>query len=232
MLQLVETFVHLTKQTKNRRDALGVLDKAREAFGFRSAVILEFSADLRSVVDFLDTDEKRSLYWPRALNNEHGRQSMEATRLLIERGEVFRLEPSTLEPDNPLRKTLEMLDLLHGLAVPITYPSGVAGALQFSGDVPLNPEQAQTLHLISYLLFANFRVVGDAQEPLPPANLTPREKEVMVHSSLGYTSPEIASMLGVAERTVNQHIENVAYKFGTKNRLHTVANLLRLHLLD
>lgn len=54
----------------------------------------------------------------------------------------------------------------------------------------------------------------------------------MIQSSFGYTSPEIAQILGLAERTVNQHIENVAYKFGTKNRLHTVANLLRLNLLD
>ena len=54
----------------------------------------------------------------------------------------------------------------------------------------------------------------------------------MVKSSLGHTTPEIAQMLGLSDRTVNQHIENVSYKFGTKNRLHTVASLLRLNLLD
>ena len=42
--------------------------------------------------------------------------------------------------------------------------------------------------------------------------LTPREKEVIALSAEGLTSVEIAERLGMAARTVNQHVDNVADK--------------------
>lgn len=50
-------------------------------------------------------------------------------------------------------------------------------------------------------------------------------------SATGRTSAEIARELGLSPRTVNQHVENVAEKLGTKNRTHTIAELMRHHLL-
>ena len=47
----------------------------------------------------------------------------------------------------------------------------------------------------------------------------------------GVTSVEIAAQLGMSARTVNQHVDNVADKLGTRNRAHTVAEIVRRGLL-
>jgi DNA-binding CsgD family transcriptional regulator len=61
--------------------------------------------------------------------------------------------------------------------------------------------------------------------------LTPREREVMQLSAIGLTSVEIADQLGMSARTVNQHVDNVADKLGTRNRAHTVAEIVKRGLL-
>ena len=45
------------------------------------------------------------------------------------------------------------------------------------------------------------------------------------------TSQEMADRLGLSSRTVNQHLDNVADKLGTKNRVHTVAEAIRRDIL-
>lgn len=233
MLELVEPFVDLTRRIRTRQDALSALERTCETFGFRAAVMLEYAPGLTSVVDYLDTNETRRPRWKKpTMNADDKRRSGEMSRLLIEGGKVVRFEPSRFALDDPYRQIVAQLDLLEGMSVPITHRSGVAGAIHFSGLPALSETQEAALHVICFMLFANFRAVQGKDDDIPLAALTPREKEVMIQSSLGYTSPEIASMLGLAERTVNQHIENVSSKFGTKNRLHTVANLIRLNLLD
>src|SRR3569833_334961 len=57
------------------------------------------------------------------------------------------------------------------------------------------------------------------------------ERLVMRLSAAGLTSGEIAEQLGMAARTVNQHVDNVADKLGTRNRAHTVAEIVRRGLL-
>ena len=115
--------------------------------------------------------------------------------------------------------------------VPVTYdrePVGVAG---FSGLSNVTTRQESALQLLVYSLFAQvrtFRSIGisGATEPL-----TPREKEVIALSADGFTSDDIAERLGMAARTVNQHVDNVARKLGTKNRAHTVAEAIRRSML-
>ena len=232
VLELVEPFVERTRHIRTRQDVLCTLEKLREAFGFSDAVLLEFTSDMATLVDFLDTNEDRRGRWRKVATLDGLQRSIEVARKFGEKGRVIRFDASQYAPDDPHLKLIDQLDLRESVSVPITYESGVTGSIHFSGASSLTVKQEAGLHLIGYLLFASFRMVQGNDDNSPRASLTPREKEVMILSSQGYTSPEIAEIAGMAERTVNQHIENVAYKFGTKNRLHTVANLLRLNLLD
>ena len=233
MLEFVEPFVDLTRRIRTRQDALAALEKTCKTFGFRGAVMLEYSSGLDALIDAIDTIEARRPRWKKStLNAELAHRSADLSRRLIEGGKIVRFEPSRFAPDDPFREVVAQLDLLDGMSIPITHRSGIVGAIHFSGLPDLSEAQEAALNVISFMLFASFRAVRGKNDELPVATLTPREREVMIQSSLGYTSPEIASMLGLAERTVNQHIENVSFKFGTKNRLHTVANLIRLKLLD
>ena len=52
----------------------------------------------------------------------------------------------------------------------------------------------------------------------------------MALSALGLTS-QIARQLAISALTVNQQVDNVAGKLGTRNRAHTVAELIRRGML-
>lgn len=68
----------------------------------------------------------------------------------------------------------------------------------------------------------------DTEQPM----LSPRQKEVLAFLRDGLTNPEIARRLGVTERTVKAHCQEVFDRLGTRNRTAAVAAALRLGLLD
>lgn len=62
--------------------------------------------------------------------------------------------------------------------------------------------------------------------------LTDREKEVFHLLMDNNSTREIASELGISEKTVRNHISNVMQKLGSKSRAQAVVELLRLKELD
>ena len=68
-------------------------------------------------------------------------------------------------------------------------------------------------------------------EPLvePP---TAREQEVLAELALGRTNGEIARQLGISERTVRFHIENLFGRLGVENRVEAVMKAMQLGWLE
>lgn len=63
------------------------------------------------------------------------------------------------------------------------------------------------------------RVVMDRLlERIPSLELTPREKEVLVCITQGYSNREIADELKIAEKTVRMHVSAVLEKMGARDR--------------
>jgi pSer/pThr/pTyr-binding forkhead associated (FHA) protein len=62
--------------------------------------------------------------------------------------------------------------------------------------------------------------------------LSPRQQEVLLYLREGLTNPEIAKRLGVTERTVKAHCQEVFDRLGARNRTAAVAAAMRLGLLD
>ena len=58
--------------------------------------------------------------------------------------------------------------------------------------------------------------------------LTKREKEVFELLILNQTTVEIATKLGISEKTVRNHISNTMQKLGVKGRASAVVELLKL----
>ena len=71
---------------------------------------------------------------------------------------------------------------------------------------------------------------------LPPVPdkpvLSPRQNEVLSYLKEGLTNPEIAVKLGVTERTVKAHCQEVFDRLGARNRTAAVAAAMRMGLLD
>lgn len=67
---------------------------------------------------------------------------------------------------------------------------------------------------------------------MPHSPLSAREVEVLKWTGAGKSSWEIALILGVAERTVNFHVNNALRKLNVVNRTQAVAVALQLGLIE
>lgn len=62
--------------------------------------------------------------------------------------------------------------------------------------------------------------------------LSPRQHQVLVCMQDGLSNPEIASRLGVSNRTVKAHCQEIFARLGVHNRTAAVATAMRLGLLE
>ena len=62
--------------------------------------------------------------------------------------------------------------------------------------------------------------------------LTLRERDILCWLGDGKTDREIATSLGLSERTVQHHVQSVFAKLNTKNRTHAVVKALRMGLIE
>lgn len=62
--------------------------------------------------------------------------------------------------------------------------------------------------------------------------LSPRQQEVLTYLQQGLTNPEIAQKLGVTERTVKAHCQEVFDRLGARNRTAAVAAAMRMGLFE
>ncbi len=62
--------------------------------------------------------------------------------------------------------------------------------------------------------------------------LSPRQQEVLSFLREGLTNPEIAVKLGVTERTVKAHCQEVFDRLGARNRTAAVAAAMKMDLFD
>jgi LuxR family quorum sensing-dependent transcriptional regulator len=208
-----------------------VLDQAAHKFGFRSAYLIEYAGRLSTAQHVLDTNAARRVWWTEYFASDLRPSPREVAKSL-EGGTVFRYDASRFGPGSErLRAVCEANDVIDVVAVPISHGGELAGIAGFSGTPPLDRQQEMALQLIAYSAFAHVRALRMTTSDAKSVALTPREREVMQLSAIGLTSVEIAGQLGMSARTVNQHVDNVADKLGTRNRAHTVAEIVKRGLL-
>ena len=130
-----------------------------------------------------------------------------------------------------LQAALAVHDVIDVVTIPISRDGELVGVAGFCGAPALDRQKQTALQLIAYSAFAHMRTGRRAPADDSPISLTPRELDVLRLSAEGLTSAQIAKRLGISARTANQHIDNVADKLGTRNRTHTVAEIVRRGLL-
>ena len=129
------------------------------------------------------------------------------------------------------------LGLKYGIRDGLTCPVGARWVVVYWSRKVLSNSLSPQLRALLFMA-ANFaairleQIVGpDARRIGKQVSLTPRELSVLRLASNGHRTKKIAQLLELGEETVRSHIKKAQTKLGVKDRLHAVAEALRLQLI-
>lgn len=228
MHTFVDTMLRRMSTARTDEDIEDLLGHLAQQLGYRSAFLLDFPNDGSSAIRLWDSNETRASWWRKQTANGTASISRSLSEVLAKEGVQF----VKIAPDDPRHDFAVSYDFVSSTVVPITFDHETRGIASFSGESVHVANLAMSLEIVCYALLMQARLIG-SRSPVPPgATLTPREREVMELSAQGMTSDMVGGQLGMSPRTVNQHIDNVANKLKTRNRVHTVAEAIRRGLLD
>ncbi|MDR3474045.1 MAG: helix-turn-helix transcriptional regulator [Devosia sp.] len=232
MLALFERYLKVIHTAKSDAAIVDILRLVAADFGFRGGFLVEYGDPPGTDWRVLDTTEGRDAWWaeyfasPMVLGNPRFAR-------LPAGSELTTFDATRFGPDEAVARDLATRgDLLDATLAPLGHEGKIVGALGLRGKATLEPQQQTALQFIAYNLLAQFRAIHGEGMNAHRAALTRREREVIRLSAEGMTSQQIAVQLGMSARTANQHFDNVADKLGTRNRAHTVAEVIRRGLLD
>lgn len=231
MLEIVERHLTATRNARSEADLATILGDVARSLDFRSGYLVENVGGSHAYAYVLDSRSDRLPWWRDYSASRRGQARPEVTQMLSQAGVLVVQGEKLYAPDDPMLALARQYDLLETVLVPVTHGGAVVGVGGFSGHPPLSEAQKMALQIVVYGFFARIHEMRNQAGGLLGGTLTPREREVIGLSAEGLTSQEIAERLGMSARTVNQHVDNVAAKLGTKNRAHTVAEAIRHHLL-
>jgi LuxR family transcriptional regulator, quorum-sensing system regulator BjaR1 len=118
-----------------------------------------------------------------------------------------------------------------GFMVPIHGIAGCEACVSLGGEhLDLNNRSKPAIHLMA--IYALDRVRRLIAPPKPVHKLTARQREVIAWSASGKSAWEIGAIIGITQRTVEEHIAMACRKLGATNRTQAVAVSIREHLIE
>lgn len=120
---------------------------------------------------------------------------------------------------------------VHGVNGEIALLSLIANADRVKTDERLKRAMPVANLVTSYVHEAVRRVSAEGILPLQRVELTPRERECLMWTAEGKTTWEISKILGISERTVTFHLQNVTEKLNASNRSHAVARAVSQQII-
>jgi DNA-binding CsgD family transcriptional regulator len=231
MLAIAEDYLRRIRAATNDDEILAILAHLAAELGFRSGYVIEYAPALKSAVLVLDSNPDRLGWWESYLSSGLRRSPAALSEMFALGGVQYVHIRNADELDNPMYDFAGQMDMLSSAIVPTSLDAATKGMVGFCGERVLSREQERAVQFVCHVLLAQIRQFQFTGIKVPGAHLTPREREVIALSSEGLTSQEVADQLGMSPRTVNQHMDNVADKLGTRNRVHSVAEAIRRDLL-
>jgi DNA-binding NarL/FixJ family response regulator len=138
----------------------------------------------------------------------------------------------------------EALGMDHVLAIPLPEASTpITGCLVYRAGSDFTDDQVRFARQLQPLLAAvdqqrqllerwqRLAAASATQDVVAECALTPRETAVLLLLSEALTAAAIARRLGISDRTVHKHIQNVYRKLGTRDRISTVLRAQQLGLV-
>jgi DNA-binding NarL/FixJ family response regulator len=153
----------------------------------------------------------------------------------------------SLPDGDGIQLTRQIKAIMPGVAVVMVSRFGGEGVLVAAMEAGASGFVAKSAPLDSLVLAVRAAAAGEAlispgllNNGLPTAHrgrggrsasLTPRESEVLRLFSEGLTDKAIAERLGVAEKTVRNHVESVLEKLESHSKLEALATAIRRRII-
>jgi DNA-binding CsgD family transcriptional regulator len=128
--------------------------------------------------------------------------------------------------------------LRRGVTIPIHGPYRVLSTMSVSSDLSdrefhaMLPTVMPQLEVFAKAVHVHLLQRQDFGAPEPPPQLSPREKDVLAWTSAGKSAWEISQILGVSEKTVEQHLANARQRLGVFKTVHAVIKAYMLGLIE
>lgn len=112
---------------------------------------------------------------------------------------------------------------LHGIQIPIFGNSGIEGAFTLGGmNVNSSPKAELILTLLGVEAFNSARRILGDDINYGTGPLTVREKDVLSLVSKGMRQKDIAGLLGISQRTVENHLRKIRNRLGVSTTAQAI----------
>ena len=112
---------------------------------------------------------------------------------------------------------------IHGLQVPIFGPAGLAGAMTFGGErIDSSIAARLALTLVGTAALRTAKRLAGLGHAGAPHRLTPREREVIRWIASGRKQSDTALLLGLSDRTVENHLRRIRRRLGASSTAQAV----------
>ncbi|HDS7500259.1 TPA: autoinducer binding domain-containing protein [Klebsiella aerogenes] len=112
---------------------------------------------------------------------------------------------------------------LHGIQIPVFGNSGIEGAFTLGGmNVSSSPKAELILTLLGVEAFHSARRIIGNDNNNGAGTLTAREKDVLKLVSKGMRQKDIAGLLGISQRTVENHLRQIRNRLGVSTTAQAI----------
>jgi len=148
--------------------------------------------------------------------------------------EPFRFSDAPLAPEKLQRQkrylqALGTFDIAQGIIIPIGRSANMPACAWLGGRNPeLHADAILATQMISLFAASKAQALFSAGQRIEQSSgLTKREREVLQWAAAGKSAWEIGEILGIAKRTVDEHVQRASRKLNAINRTQAVATALR-----
>ncbi|WP_295036727.1 PA1136 family autoinducer-binding transcriptional regulator [Salinicola sp.] len=117
---------------------------------------------------------------------------------------------------------------LNGIQVPVFGPLGLEGAMSLGGEtIDASPQARLAIGLVANAAFFRARQLLEAPMNGATRSLSGREREVLTWIAAGRRQTEIAAILGLSERTVENHLRRIRQRLGVTTTAQAISIAIR-----
>ncbi|KQY97310.1 transcriptional regulator [Pseudolabrys sp. Root1462] len=121
----------------------------------------------------------------------------------------------------------------NGFCIPIHGLTGYEACVSLGGvDLDLSPRTKPAIHLMGMYAFEHIRQLMTQKNESRFDRLTVREREVLTWTAVGKTAAEVAEIMNLSKRTVDEYSVRAARKLRAQNKTHAVVKALQQRLIS